>query len=211
LLTGVVGHILPVHSQLNSGDILVTDPIAGTGGQGALFRVDPITGERTLLSDFGVGANQGENPAGVAVEASGNILVADPAVGGQGVLFRVDPITGERTVLSDFDVGPNEGENPFGVAVEASGSILVIDFDGLGLDGVLFRVDPITGDRTVLSDFGFGPNQGIDPRGVAVYPVIPAPVGGVVTSINKLAILAPYIALAGLIIAISAIEIKKRK
>jgi len=37
------------------------------------------------------------------------------------------------------------------------------------------------------------------------------PVGGVVTAVNKLAIIAPYIALAGLIIAISAIIIKKTK
>jgi hypothetical protein len=37
------------------------------------------------------------------------------------------------------------------------------------------------------------------------------PVGGVVTSINKLAILAPYIALAGLILTVSAVIIKKRK
>jgi len=37
------------------------------------------------------------------------------------------------------------------------------------------------------------------------------PVGGVVTAVNKLAVVAPYIALAGLIIAISAIIIKKRK
>ncbi|MGB6681558.1 MAG: hypothetical protein WBF08_09600 [Candidatus Bathyarchaeia archaeon] len=39
----------------------------------------------------------------------------------------------------------------------------------------------------------------------------PAPVGGVVTPVNKLEILAPYIALAGLIAVISAIVIKKRK
>lgn len=55
------------HAQLNTGDILVVDFSAGTGGQGALFRVDPTTGARTLLSDFGVGANQGVDPLGVAV------------------------------------------------------------------------------------------------------------------------------------------------
>jgi len=40
---------------------------------------------------------------------------------------------------------------------------------------------------------------------------IPAPVGGVVVSVNKFAVLTPYIALTGLIIAVSAIVIKKRK
>jgi hypothetical protein len=38
-----------------------------------------------------------------------------------------------------------------------------------------------------------------------------ATVGGYVTSTNKLAIVAPYLVLAGLIIAVSAIVIKKRK
>jgi hypothetical protein len=37
------------------------------------------------------------------------------------------------------------------------------------------------------------------------------PVGGVVTAANKLAIIAPYLVVAGLIIAVSAVIIKKRK
>ena len=53
--------------KLNQGDILVIDESAGTGGHGALFRVDPSTGARVLLSDFGVGPNQGLSPHGVAV------------------------------------------------------------------------------------------------------------------------------------------------
>jgi hypothetical protein len=39
----------------------------------------------------------------------------------------------------------------------------------------------------------------------------PAPVGGITAPVNKLEVLIPYVALAGLIITISAIEIKKRK
>jgi hypothetical protein len=50
-----------------------------------------------------------------------------------------------------------------------------------------------------------------EPFEVTVNQVEPAPVGGISTPINKLEILTPYIALAGLIIAVSAIVIKKRK
>ncbi|MFC1505582.1 hypothetical protein ACFLQ6_00770 [Thermoproteota archaeon] len=39
----------------------------------------------------------------------------------------------------------------------------------------------------------------------------PAPVGGVASPINKLEVIAPYLVLAGLIITVSAIVIKKRK
>ena len=37
------------------------------------------------------------------------------------------------------------------------------------------------------------------------------PVGGVVTAVNKLAIVAPYIVLAGIVAVASAIYIKKRR
>ena len=206
LLTGVVGHILPVQSQLNPGDILVVDNSYTsdyTGGMGALFRVNPTTGERTILSDFSVGANQGCWPFGVAVERSGKILVVDPCA---NVLFRVDPTTGSRTILSDFNVGANQGVDPVDVAVESSGNILVVDATAK----LLFRIDPITGERTVLSDFGVGDNQGVEPWGVAVY-ILPRPVGGIVTYVNKLEILTPYLVLAGLIVAVSALIFKKRK
>ena len=249
-----------------SGSILVVDETAGTNDQGALFRVNPTTGVRTLLSNFGVGVNQGEAPAGVAVESSGNILVIDEDDGtnDQGALFRINPVTGVRTILSDFGDGTKgpEGGDPDAVAVEASGNILVIDEDADTGYNALFRINPITGVRTILSDFsdvgqgpigtevagvavefsgnilvtdesesvlfrvnpstgtriilsdfgdaGQGPT-GDNPAGVAAYPVIPAPVGGVTSPTNKLAIVAPYLVLAGIVAVASAIYIKRRK
>jgi hypothetical protein len=81
-----------------------------------------------------------------------------------GALFRLspDPVTGEliRTVLTDFGVGPSTGRNPRAVAVEPDGQILVLNGSG-GTTGVPFaerpllvRIDPETGARTVVSDFG---------------------------------------------------------
>ena len=110
-------------AQLNPGDILVIDRDAGSGQLGALFQVDPSTGRRTLLSDFGNPAQgpTGNTPTGVAVEAGGTLLVVDWAAGtgGLGALFRVDPGTGTRSLLSDFGKpahGPR-GNKPRGVAV----------------------------------------------------------------------------------------------
>jgi len=45
----------------------------------------------------------------------------------------------------------------------------------------------------------------------AIYQSEATAVGGISTPINKLEILTPYLALAGLIIAVSAVMIKKRK
>ena len=163
-----------------SGRILVLDEGAGKDGRGALFRIDPATRKRTLLSDFGNAATgeRGLGPFSVAVEASGNILVVDSAGGtnGLGTLYRVNPKDGFRTLLSDFGrpaFGPLGGD-PLGVAVEPSGAILVIDEHG-GTDdnGVLFRVDPLSGFRTLLSDFGQllpSNNLGGFPLRVAILP-----------------------------------------
>ena len=164
------------------GQILVIDAQAGQGdtgnGQGVLFRVDPQTGVRTRLSNFGVGANQGSNPTSVAVEASGQILVTDEghtSTTPLGLLFRVDPQTGDRTILSDFNTGANTGREPEGVALEANGQVLVVDkHAGPFTRGMLFRVDPQTGAREIVSDFGVGANQGGDPLAVALVPPLQA-------------------------------------
>jgi hypothetical protein len=165
-----------------SGTILVIDQDAGTSAAGALFTVDPATGSRTILSDFGNPAQgpTGANPIGLAIEASGTLLVIDgeAGTGGNGALFTVDPTTGSRTILSDFGnlaQGPT-GANPIGLAIEASGTLLVIDPDaGTGGNGALFTVDPATGSRTILSDFGNaiqGP-MGTNPIGLAIFDSVP--------------------------------------
>src|SRR5262245_36034369 len=66
-------------TQLAPGDILVIDQLAGTSSLGALFRVHPETGVRTLLSDFGNAAQGplGRLPFDVALEAAGTILVTN--------------------------------------------------------------------------------------------------------------------------------------
>ena len=58
-------------------------------GEGVLFRWNPGTGVRTLLSDFGCSdgclptnqGTRGRDPTGVAPEAAGTILVIDFAAG----------------------------------------------------------------------------------------------------------------------------------
>src|SRR5262249_9492460 len=89
----------------------------------------------------------------------GDFLVIDlnAGTGGHGALFTVSPATGSRTILSDFGdaiQGPTGG-NPASVILDADGAILVIDPNaGTGANGALFTVDPVTGSRTILSDFG---------------------------------------------------------
>jgi hypothetical protein len=163
-------------------DIVVLDYKGGADGRGLLFRVNPLNGIRTVVNNFG-DATQGPvvpSPRGIAVEASGQILVIDYNAGTdhKGALFRVDPQSKRRTLLSDFgnpwqSATPETplGHEPGGVAVEVSRNILVVDQDaGTDLKGALFRVHPDVGFRELLSDFG-NPGQGLlgsDPYDVTV-------------------------------------------
>jgi hypothetical protein len=166
------------------GNILVVDFSApGGNDRGILFGINPASGTRTVISNFNQGALQGVDPLGVAVEASGNILVLDSNAGTdeRGALFRVNASlnstgTRQRSVVSDFGVGEPLGVDPINVVVEASGNVLVIDANaGTGSDprvegarGALFRIDPRNGRRRLLSDFG-NPEQG--PLGSTLHGV----------------------------------------
>jgi hypothetical protein len=171
----LLGLIPQAFAQLTPGDILVADFEAGTDDNGALFKVNPTTGARILLSDFGNAAQgpTGTSPFGVASGDVNSILVIDnQGVGGNGALFTVNPATGVRAILSDFGdpaQGPT-GVDPVGIALGVGGIILVTDIEaGTDGNGALFSVNPTTGMRTLLSDFGNGAQgpTGKTPTGIA--------------------------------------------
>jgi glutamate synthase domain-containing protein 3 len=140
------------------GDILVADWSA-FGGTGGVIRVDPQTGARTAVSANGAptGGPAFQDPAGIALEADGDILVADSnAFGGTGGVIRVDPQTGARTAVSanGAPAGGPAFQQPSGIALGADGSILVADYFAFGGSGGVIRVDPQTGARTTLSANG---------------------------------------------------------
>jgi hypothetical protein len=168
-----------------SGAVLVAD--ANTVGfpSGAVFRIDPGSGQRTIVSDFTDAAQGplGDLPIDVQPGSGGELWVVDQGGGGAvgfGRLFRVDASTGARSIVSEFT---NPAQGPIGfnqndVKLGGSGGLLVMDFDsGTGSRGALFEVDPVTGSRRYLSDFGDaaqGP-LGVEPSGFALAPVVPPP------------------------------------
>jgi len=150
---GPVGGTPRAIAQHPSGAILVVkDGI----GNGTLLRVDPASGNRSVLSDFGNPSQgpTGHSPQEVAVSPLGEILVGTysnpPAV------FRVDISTGARVLVSDLS---DSSQGPLGcharaVAIDAAGGVLVLD-DGCVSGNphpALFKVEPATGNRVLLSD-----------------------------------------------------------
>jgi hypothetical protein len=172
----------------SSGSILV-----GDYDLGSIFRVDPITGDRTVISgcvdefcSSSVGSGVAfESLAGIALEVDGSILAAEMnAYLGSSfrAVFRVDPVTGNRTIASgcaQFECTSWVGAGamfdvPVDIALDENGYILLTDFE---LHSI-FRVDPGSGDRVLLSGcadaaclsvLGGGP-WFAGPVGIAVVP-----------------------------------------
>ena len=97
----------------------------------------------------------GASAAQAVVLSPGDIVTA-----GGGMVTRVDPTTGDRTIVSCTDIavcpGGLVGSGPGiifnGIAFEADASLVVPGFvNGVGVDFVLLRIDPATGDRAVIS------------------------------------------------------------
>ena len=138
--------------------IVITASEAASGA-GAVFRVDPQTGDQALISSGG----DLTSPVGVAVEADGQIVVADAdALGGTGGVIRVDPVTGSQTTVASGGLF----SNPFDLVVEPGGTILVVDPHASGAGGVI-RVDPATGDQSMVSS-GQEPGAALPLREVGI-------------------------------------------
>lgn len=140
------------HLRLKPGDILVADREANPqsiGGPcqgqehclGVLWRVDPATGQRDIVADFNdiKQGRLGATPLGVAVEATGTILVTDANAGedSRGALFRVDPVTRwtemHLTFTLDKRHDPGSTQQPEAVARVLGHAPLVIAYQHLFL------------------------------------------------------------------------------
>ena len=120
------------------GTLFVTD-----AAQGAIWRIPAGGGRAALVSnDIAFGGSSGSNGAtGIAVEPSGNLVVAvpeavDPRAGTGGALYRVTP-AGERTVVTTFaredaPAGVTLADGKILVALRGVGSVLVMDAAGAG-------------------------------------------------------------------------------
>lgn len=159
LLTGLLLIGSPVWAKIKEGDILVVDQYgSGTNGSGTLMKIDPTTGQREIISDFG---NPGQGRPGsdlmnVAVDADGWVYVTerlggDPARG--SVLFEVDPETGNRNVISNFGQGNIQGSLFYGLDVDKKSQLLANNFKSI------VRINPDTDTRTRVTDLK-NPAQG---------------------------------------------------
>ncbi len=207
---------------LPNGDaVLVWERDDGAGSDDLYYTVIDKEGMTVVPVTVINRPNDVSNPA-VAVTPGGNIVIVwdeEPAASGNDdvwylILDRLGNTVKGATRLTTYD-GANDDPD---VAVDVAGNVVIIyeqpvanpdkiDFGILSSTGQLSGTDELT-DGT--DDIDLDGDEGR--RQVAVRPSQPAPVGGVVSPVNKLELIAPYLALAGLIVAVSTIfVIKKRK
>jgi hypothetical protein len=122
------------------------------GGLQGIWSVDPLSGDRALLSGGGAGSGPDfQGPRRMAAESlpfpfgtCAPLLVVDHSLGGIAAILRVDLGTGERTILSDA----SHGLGPLlldPVAIETDvGNAFVLDAQARSI----VSIDTATGDRT---------------------------------------------------------------
>ena len=152
--------------------LYVADLGAADVADGRVIRVDPATGNQTLVSEGG----RLVDPAGIAVAPDGALYVLENVgAGGTPEVLRVDPATGAQSVVTSGNLLCY----PFGIAIEPAGTLVVTDFGDEGevdcpvdLDqGLVVRVHPASGAQTLVSKRALPWGLILEkPFGVAVSP-----------------------------------------
>ena len=121
--------------------------------------------------------------------------------------FNAASIGNDPSVFISSTTNPNRGY----ISIDVTSAIQDDIDNGRAFTSFMIKMSIDTDGDGQVDRWFFSATErsGIDQDPIIEYEL--PPVGGIVTPINKLAIIAPYLVLAGLIIAVSAIVIKKRK
>lgn len=137
------GDLVGMALEPDGNIIIVTD-----GPFPKVVRINPVDGKQTTVTsgDAGIGAFGTED---ITVDRNGNIFIGAPTA-----IIRVNPITGEQSFVSSG----GKFKAIRGIATESNGDILVCDC-GVARDqnlssSAVIRVNPITGEQTVVSSGG---------------------------------------------------------
>ncbi|MFO0946375.1 MAG: hypothetical protein U1D30_10570 [Planctomycetota bacterium] len=124
----------------------------------AIFKINPLTGDRSILSGPSVGTGPAlDGASAILVGPNGEIFVG---TGSTDSIIRIDPITGDRTLIS----GPSVGTGPAidyvsGLTLTANGDFYALSSNS---DRIYF-VDGVTGNRTIVSGGGVGSGPAFGP------------------------------------------------
>ena len=160
-----------------SGNVYVAD-----AGNNRICVVSPSGNTRTLSGNGGVGANNGlgknatfNNPTGVAVDAAGNVYVADML---NNLIRKVAPDGTTSSLAGNGDIGSKDGLDtaarfyfPNSLTVDASGNVYVTD----DINNLIRAITPAGAVTTLAGNGQAGSQNGLgtqasfnDPAGISV-------------------------------------------
>ena len=160
-----------------SGNVYVAD-----AGNNRICVVNPSGNTRTLSGSGGVGANNGagknatfNNPTGVAVDAAGNVYVADML---NNMIRKVAPDGTTTSLAGNGDIGSKDGLDtaarfyfPNSLTVDASGNVYVTD----DINNLIRAITPAGAVTTLAGNGQAGSQNGLgtqasfnDPAGISV-------------------------------------------
>ena len=165
-LSGIYIGVTPAIALDTSGNLFISDT-----ANSVVRRVDAATGIITTVAGNGTAGYSGDSgpateaslnfPGGIALDASGNLFIAD----GNSVIRRVDAVTDIITTVAgnyslawtySGDTGPATDAGlywPEGIALDPTGNLLIADT----YNNVVRRVDAVTGIiTTVAGDYSMG-------------------------------------------------------
>jgi uncharacterized repeat protein (TIGR03803 family) len=139
-----------------AGNIYGTLSVLGPVGDGAAFELSPASGGtwvETVLHHFGVGKDGSVVPAGLAMDAAGNLYGTTEAGGyyGFGTVFELSPSGGghwKETILHSFNKNGKDGITPLGsVTLDAAGNVYGTTERGGSKNGggIVFELSPGSG------------------------------------------------------------------
>ena len=179
-----------------AGTLFISD-----SGASQVLKVDATTGAVTIVSgtsrdgyQFGFSGNGGParaahlfNPTGVAVDAAGNVFIADSR---NNQIRKVDAATGVITTVAGTEPGVARGDGgpataatldqPAGIVSTAAGDLLIADTG----DNVVRRVDGKTGVITTVAGRGAAGQTG--DGGPAIAAQLTGPEGLAVDAVGDL-------------------------
>jgi 6-phosphogluconolactonase (cycloisomerase 2 family) len=169
------GFSIPVAGQVNHGVfdpsgkflLLTGNNVFGTAGGLSVFSLDASTGSLTL--DTGSPFQVGDDPAGVAVDASGKFVYVPNTADATISAFSLDSATGALTPVpgSPFPSGGNGSINgPLGIATDAGNFMYVCNASN---DVSAFSIDRATGILTPIGGSPF-PDGGNAPSAIIFVP-----------------------------------------
>jgi uncharacterized repeat protein (TIGR03803 family) len=140
---------------------------------GSVFRIDHKTNAVTILHAFSGGADGGHpltrltpGPDGQYYGTTFDGGSATCGVAGCGTVFKIDPSSGALTTLHAFAGGASDGAFPLGSLVFDKSGMIYGTTEGGGekSSGTIYRLDPATGEVTLLHTFTFFDNNGAFPN-----------------------------------------------